>query len=152
MNFSTSTQKLIQFRSLHWNQVNLNLFHWNHANLDHQHKHLAQFDPLHKSQVFHTLLVSSQFRSLLYTPVNLDASTQKPSSFRSRWSKQVISNPNTNQVNSDPFTGFSQFRSTLKSSQFRPPAQKSYCTSISHIKIKVCFYLRLKSSQHRSLL
>ena len=73
--FSTATKKTSWFRSLHWNQVNL----------DHPHNQINIIPTLKASQVPSTALKSSQFGPY----------TQKTSQFRCSHENQVISCPHT---------------------------------------------------------
>ena len=56
--FPTTTQKPSQFRSLHWNQVKINLPRWHQLTFHHPHKNqvnvdahteLSHFRPAHKN-------------------------------------------------------------------------------------------------------
>ena len=110
--FSTPTQKLSQFQSLHRNQVKFNRPHWNKINFD-QHKNLAQFDPYTKIK-----LISTHDGD----QVNFDPYSKF---------KSILMPRHKNQVNFDTTTKIKLIRSpTLKSSQFRHPDTKTKRISI----------------------
>ena len=101
--FSTHWHKPIQLRSHHWNGIKFDAPHCNQVHIGHAHKNLVKSDPPHKIQLISTkhwnqvsFDTHSKFKSFI------DASTQKPSQFRSRhWNQIKFDALHWNQVNFD---------------------------------------------------